>query len=127
MFTSIFTVTALRWPSYSGLSPSALFDYRLNPWFVEAATSAKDIVIIADFSTALSDYKLSLVRATTLAALDTLGANDFVNVLSLEPSNYEVVPCFKEVIVQVNSFNIINNINKHIWNDYTFDITQILC
>lgn len=93
---------ALRWPSYSGLSPSALFDYRLNPWFVEAATSAKDIVIIADFSIALSDYKLSLVRATTLAALDTLGANDYVNVLSLESSNYEIVPCFKETIVQVN-------------------------
>ncbi|XP_027839354.1 voltage-dependent calcium channel subunit alpha-2/delta-3 isoform X4 [Aphis gossypii] len=96
----------LRWPSYSGLSPSALFDYRLNPWFVEAATSAKDIVIIADFSIALSDYKLSLVRATTLAALDTLGANDFVNVLSLESSNYEIVPCFKEIIVQANEKNL---------------------
>jgi len=96
----------LRWPSYSGLSPSALFDYRLNPWFVEAATSAKDIVIIADFSIALSDYKLSLVRATTLAALDTLGANDFVNVLSLESSNYEIVPCFKEIIVQVYLYYI---------------------
>jgi len=95
-------ITALRWPSYSGLSPSALFDYRLNPWFVEAATSAKDIVILADFSNAMSDYKLSLVRATALAALDTLGANDFVNVLSLESSNYEIVPCFKETIVQVN-------------------------
>jgi len=81
-----------------------LFDYRLNPWFVEAATSAKDIVIIADFSIALSDYKLSLVRATTLAALDTLGANDFVNVLSLESSNYEIVPCFKDMIVQVNIY-----------------------
>jgi hypothetical protein len=83
-----------------------LFDYRLNPWFVEAATSAKDIVIIADFSIALSDYKLSLVRATTLAALDTLGANDFVNVLSLESSNYEIVPCFKEIIVQVYLYYI---------------------
>lgn len=99
-----FVITALRWPSYSGLSPSALFDYRLNPWFVEAATSAKDIVIIADFAMTLSDYKLSLVRATALAALDTLGANDFVNVLSLESSNYEIVPCFKEVIVQVNHY-----------------------
>ncbi|VVC44398.1 Hypothetical protein CINCED_3A000365 [Cinara cedri] len=96
----------LRWPSYSGLSPSALFDYRLNPWFVEAATSAKDIVIIADLASTLSDYKLSLVRATTLAALDTLGANDFVNVLSLESSNYEIVPCFKEVIVQANEKNL---------------------
>lgn len=99
----------MRWPSYSGLSPSALFDYRLNPWFVEAATSAKDVVIIADFSSTLSDYKLSLVRATTLAVLDTLGANDFVNVLSLESSNYEIVPCFKEIIVQV-SYNIDINI-----------------
>ncbi|XP_050440544.1 voltage-dependent calcium channel subunit alpha-2/delta-3 isoform X2 [Adelges cooleyi] len=96
----------LRWPAYSGLSPAALYDFRLNPWFVEAATSSKDIVIIADFSIALSDYKLSLVRATALAALDTLGANDFVNVLSLESMNYEIVPCFKETIVQANEKNL---------------------
>ncbi|XP_050524029.1 voltage-dependent calcium channel subunit alpha-2/delta-3 isoform X2 [Daktulosphaira vitifoliae] len=96
----------LRWSTYSGLAPSNMYDYRLNQWFVEAATSAKDIIIIADLSNVLSDYKLSLVRATALAALDTLGANDFVNVLSLEASNYEIVPCFKELIVQANEKNL---------------------
>ena len=69
-------------------------------------TSSKDIVILLDTSSSLSESSRRLARITAKTILDTLGDNDFVNVFSLDSSDQVVVPCFKDLLVQVSSISV---------------------
>lgn len=83
-------------------------EFRLSLWFVEAMTSSKDIVILLDTSSSLSESTRHLARVTAKTILDTLGDNDFVNIFSLDSNEQVLVPCFKDLLVQVSSaMNVI--------------------
>lgn len=92
----------MKWPSDKG--STNIDEYRLSSWFVEAITSPKDIVILIDTSPSLSDSSRHLTRMTAKTILDTLGDNDFVNIFSLDVAEQSIVPCFKDVLVQVGYF-----------------------
>jgi hypothetical protein len=51
----------------------------------------------------MSGEKRAIAAATAKAILDTLGANDYVNVFRFSESTQELVPCFKDALVQVMS------------------------
>jgi hypothetical protein len=55
----------------------------------------------------MAGEKRSLAIATASAILDTLGANDFVNVFRFAENTQEVAPCFKDALVQVCTFDYI--------------------
>ncbi|XP_059481802.1 voltage-dependent calcium channel subunit alpha-2/delta-3 isoform X2 [Neocloeon triangulifer] len=90
---------AVQWPT----EPP---DSRSNAWYVGAATSPRDVVILFDASGSMAGEKRSLALATASAILDTLGANDFVNVYRFAENTQEVAPCFKDLLVQANSENV---------------------
>lgn len=92
---------AVKWPNDKG--SANIDEFRLSPWFVEAITSPKDIVILMDTSSPLSDSSRQLTRITAKTILDTLGDNDFVNVFSLDSDEPAMMPCFKDLLVQVCS------------------------
>lgn len=79
-----------------------VYDFRSSAWYVSAATSPKDIVILIDNSGSMSGHKSNLARATTESILNTLGDNDFVNVYKFSDATEETVPCFKDMLVQVS-------------------------
>ncbi|XP_043084529.1 voltage-dependent calcium channel subunit alpha-2/delta-4 isoform X2 [Puntigrus tetrazona] len=58
------------------------FDCRNRNWYIQAATSPKDIVIVVDVSGSMKGLKMTIAKHTINTILDTLGENDFVNVIA---------------------------------------------
>ncbi|KAG8235606.1 hypothetical protein J437_LFUL014650 [Ladona fulva] len=95
---------ASKWPT--GGSSGGDEDFRTAPWYLSAATSPKDLVILVDGSGSMSGSRRDLARATASAILDTLGPDDFVNILRFADTTESIVPCFKDMLVQGNRANI---------------------
>ncbi|NXM95367.1 CA2D4 protein, partial [Sylvia borin] len=58
------------------------FDCRNRGWYIQAATSPKDIVIIVDVSGSMKGLRMTIAKHTIVTILDTLGENDFVNIIA---------------------------------------------
>ncbi|KAJ8982828.1 hypothetical protein NQ317_010449 [Molorchus minor] len=83
-----------------------IYDFRSSIWYVNAATSPKDIVILVDNSGSMTGHRANLARATIEAILNTLSDNDFVNVYKFTDTTEETVACFRDQLAQANSENI---------------------
>jgi len=90
----------MEWPDKPD-KPEDLYDCRMRPWYVEAAASPKDILILVDNSGSMMGQSKIIARHVINTLLDTLSVNDFVNVLVFSNVTNEVVPCFKGLLVQV--------------------------
>lgn len=90
-------VPASKWKE----DPVDLFDCRLRSWYIEAATSPKDMVILVDISGSMTGQRKDIARHVVYNILDTLGTNDFVNIYKFAEHVEAVVPCFNETLVQV--------------------------
>ncbi|XP_050313474.1 voltage-dependent calcium channel subunit alpha-2/delta-4 [Anthonomus grandis grandis] len=82
------------------------YDFRSSSWYIGAATSPKDIVVLLDTSGSMSGHRANLARGTVEAILDTLTDNDFVNVFQFSDITKETLPCFKDQLVQATEENI---------------------
>lgn len=51
--------------------------------YIQAATSPKDIIIMVDISGSMKGLKMTIAKHTINTILDTLGENDFVNVVAV--------------------------------------------
>ncbi|XP_045686561.1 voltage-dependent calcium channel subunit alpha-2/delta-4 isoform X4 [Phyllostomus hastatus] len=58
------------------------FDCRNRGWYIQAATSPKDIVIVLDTSGSMKGLWMTIAKHTISTILDTLGENDFVNIIA---------------------------------------------
>ncbi|KAK9758435.1 VWA N-terminal [Popillia japonica] len=103
---------AIAWPpeemsfvSWGSTEPRSVYDFRRSTWYVSAATSPKDMMILIDVSNTMSSEKLHIAIETTRAILDTLSNNDFVNVLKIGATTEETIHCFKDVLAQANNDN----------------------
>lgn len=81
------------------------FDCRNRNWYIQAATSPKDIIIVVDVSGSMKGLKLTIAKHTINTILDTLGENDFVNVIAYADYVRYVEPCFKGSLVQADLDN----------------------
>ncbi|XP_067001120.2 voltage-dependent calcium channel subunit alpha-2/delta-3 isoform X2 [Anabrus simplex] len=91
------------------------YDCRNRFWYIEAATCSKDIVILLDTTGSMKGLRLNIAKLTVNNILDTLGSNDFINVLNFSHVTQEVVPCFKDILVQATIENI-NTIKTNVNN-----------
>ncbi|XP_044741537.1 voltage-dependent calcium channel subunit alpha-2/delta-3 [Chrysoperla carnea] len=106
---------AIAWPPEDPASLNAkgektdrddhIYDFRHSAWFVDAATSPKDLVILLDASGSMTGQRSQLAAATVREILDTLGSNDYVNVFKFSDYTEEIVPCFKDLLVQASPEN----------------------
>ncbi|XP_068611658.1 voltage-dependent calcium channel subunit alpha-2/delta-4 [Brachionichthys hirsutus] len=76
------------------------FDSRNRNWYIQAATSPKDVVIVVDVSGSMKGLRLTIAKHTINTILDTLGENDFVNIIAYSDYVRYVEPCFKGMLVQ---------------------------
>uniref|UniRef100_A0A673Z092 Voltage-dependent calcium channel subunit alpha-2/delta-4-like n=1 Tax=Salmo trutta TaxID=8032 RepID=A0A673Z092_SALTR len=93
----------IKWtPDSNGV---AAFDCRNRNWYIQAATSPKDIIIVVDISGSMKGLKMTIAKHTINTILDTLGENDFVNVIAYTDYVRYVEPCFKGTLVQADLDN----------------------
>ncbi|KAK1796375.1 hypothetical protein P4O66_009427 [Electrophorus voltai] len=81
-----------------------LYDVRRRPWYIQGASSPKDMVIIVDVSGSVSGLTLKLMKTSVNEMLDTLSDDDYVNVVQFNEKADVVVSCFK-TLVQANLRN----------------------
>ncbi|KAG8436141.1 hypothetical protein GDO86_007301 [Hymenochirus boettgeri] len=96
--TRYFPATPWRAPSKIDL-----YDVRRRPWYIQGASSPKDMVIIVDVSGSVSGLTLKLMKTSVMEMLDTLSDDDYVNVASFH-EKAEPVSCFRQ-LVQANVRN----------------------
>uniref|UniRef100_A0A4W5RGC6 Calcium voltage-gated channel auxiliary subunit alpha2delta 4 n=1 Tax=Hucho hucho TaxID=62062 RepID=A0A4W5RGC6_9TELE len=93
----------IKWtPDSNGV---AAFDCRNRNWYIQAATSPKDIIIVVDISGSMKGLKMTIAKHTINTILDTLGENDFVNVIAYTDYVRYVEPCFQGTLVQADLDN----------------------
>ncbi|XP_033102460.1 voltage-dependent calcium channel subunit alpha-2/delta-1-like, partial [Anneissia japonica] len=56
------------------------YDVRRRSWYIGAANSPKDVLILVDISGSTSGITSNLIKVSVCEAIDTLGDDDFVNV-----------------------------------------------
>ncbi|XP_043503016.1 voltage-dependent calcium channel subunit alpha-2/delta-3 isoform X1 [Polistes fuscatus] len=83
-----------------------LYDCRVRSWFIEAATCSKDMVILMDASGSMTGMGITIARATVMSILDTLSNNDLVTLLSYNNNTEDMVPCFKDMLIQATPENV---------------------
>ncbi|KAL0134731.1 hypothetical protein PUN28_001482 [Cardiocondyla obscurior] len=88
------------------MDPVDLFDCRTRSWYIEAATSPKDVLILMDTSGSMTGIRREIAKHVINNILDTLGNNDFVNIITFSNVTKQVVPCFNDTLVQANLANI---------------------
>ncbi|KAH0617076.1 hypothetical protein JD844_028700 [Phrynosoma platyrhinos] len=81
------------------------FDCRNRGWYIQAATSPKDIVIVVDISGSMKGLLLTIAKYTIITILDTLGENDFVNIIAYNDYVHYIESCFKGILVQADRDN----------------------
>ncbi|XP_050094593.1 voltage-dependent calcium channel subunit alpha-2/delta-3 isoform X2 [Anopheles aquasalis] len=86
--------------------PVDLYDCRLRSWYIEAANSPKDMLILVDSSGSMTGQRKDIAKHVVSNILDTLGPNDYVNIFTFAEEVSEVVPCFRDTLVQANMGNI---------------------
>uniref|UniRef100_A0A3Q2ZZ10 Calcium voltage-gated channel auxiliary subunit alpha2delta 4 n=1 Tax=Kryptolebias marmoratus TaxID=37003 RepID=A0A3Q2ZZ10_KRYMA len=93
----------IKWtPDTNGV---VAFDCRNRNWYIQAATSPKDIIIMVDVSGSMKGLKMTIAKHTINTILDTLGENDFVNLIAYTDYVRYVEPCFKGTLVQADLDN----------------------
>lgn len=91
------SVIAMDWAT----DPVDLYDCRMRSWYIEAATSPKDVLILVDNSGSMMGQRKEIARHLVNTILDTLGNNDYVNIMSFVNDTREIVECYKDMLVQV--------------------------
>lgn len=59
--------------------------------YIQAATSPKDVVILVDVSGSMKGLRLTIARQTVSSILDTLGDDDFFNIIAVSDATYKTV------------------------------------
>lgn len=87
-----------------------IYDCRVQPWYIEAATCSKDIIILFDVSGSMTGFKNYVARTTLKSLLDTLSNNDYVNVYAFNNKIRLVMNCSMG-LVQATKENILTILN----------------
>jgi uncharacterized protein with von Willebrand factor type A (vWA) domain len=64
-------------------------------WYIDASLNPKDIIILVDNSGSMSGMSQEIARHLVNNILETLGSNDFVNVLKFSNTIDPVIKCLR--------------------------------
>jgi voltage-dependent calcium channel alpha-2/delta-3 len=72
-----------------------MFDCRMRLWYIDASLSPKDVIILVDNSGSMTGTSHEIARHVVNSILETLGSNDFVNVLMFNDTVAPVISCLR--------------------------------
>ncbi|XP_043216058.1 voltage-dependent calcium channel subunit alpha-2/delta-3-like isoform X3 [Amphibalanus amphitrite] len=108
-----------------------MFDCRMREWYIRAASSPKDVIILLDLSGSMTGLRVEIAKHVVLNILDTLNTNDYVNIYNFsQAAQPPLVPCFNNTLVQANLENIrifkdrLENITTHGLANFTLALTE---
>ncbi|XP_055503491.1 voltage-dependent calcium channel subunit alpha-2/delta-3 isoform X1 [Leucoraja erinacea] len=81
------------------------FDCRTRKWYIQAATSPKDVIILVDVSGSMKGLRMTIAKQTVSSILDTLGDDDFFNIIAYNEDIHYVEPCLNNTLVQADRNN----------------------
>ncbi|CDW56690.1 voltage dependent calcium channel unc 36 [Trichuris trichiura] len=82
-----------------------MYDCRNSEWYIDAATHAKNIVILLDVSGSMLGQRYEIAKQTIEMIMETLTENDFFNILAFSDEPRFVLPCFRGRLVQATIRN----------------------
>ncbi|CAH1783644.1 unnamed protein product [Owenia fusiformis] len=82
-----------------------MFDCRYRGWYIQAAATPKDIVILIDTSGSMTGMRMEIAIKTVNKILETLGDNDYFNIIHFAKEAVYVDTCFNRTLVQANAEN----------------------
>ncbi|XP_054278743.1 voltage-dependent calcium channel unc-36-like [Macrosteles quadrilineatus] len=95
------------YPALQWKKENDVYDCRQSPWFIEASTCSKDVVILLDRSGSMKGMSDSIAKLAVTQILSTFSNNDFINIIGFNTSLLDMVPCFKkDMLVQATEENI---------------------
>ncbi|KAJ7370231.1 Voltage-dependent calcium channel subunit alpha-2/delta-4 [Desmophyllum pertusum] len=65
-----------------------LFDARRRPWYIQGATSPKNIIILIDASGSMHGVPMRIAKLSAQNLIDTFGDNDFFNVVYFNKDSF---------------------------------------
>jgi len=88
-----------------------MYDARMRDWYIKAAASPKDIVILLDTSGSMTGLRKEIAKHVVINIMETLGEDDFVTVLTFSDETKPLVECFTDSdgeaeLVQATNENI---------------------
>ena len=79
------------------------FDCRMRLWYIDASLSPKDVIILVDNSGSMMTSH-DVARHVVNSILETLGSNDFFNVLMFNDTVAPVISCLhNDTLIQVRA------------------------
>ncbi|XP_023218085.1 voltage-dependent calcium channel subunit alpha-2/delta-4-like [Centruroides sculpturatus] len=100
-----------------------MYDCRMRRWFIQAAASPKDVVVLLDGSGSMLGLRKEIARNVVLTILDTLTENDYFTVIRFSDVIQYMVPCTEDTLVQATDFNI-REFKEHLKNPETVNIAN---
>ncbi|XP_077970368.1 voltage-dependent calcium channel subunit alpha-2/delta-3-like [Styela clava] len=94
-----------QWKMETQFERPNIYDCRNRNWYTEAATYPKDMIILVDGSGSMMGLKMSIAAHVVKTLLETLGDNDFFNVLTYSDEVRYVESCFEGTLVRADSGN----------------------
>ncbi|BFY99384.1 hypothetical protein BsWGS_02424 [Bradybaena similaris] len=67
------------------------YDPRVRPWYIQATSGPKDVIIILDCSLSMKGEKFSIAKAVAKTVIHTLTKQDYVNVICARNSHWNEV------------------------------------
>ena len=88
-----------------------LYDARMRDWYIRAAASPKEIVILLDTSGSMTGLRKEIAKHVVLNILETLSEDDFVTIYKFSKTPEPLVRCFTDEdgmaeLVQATNENI---------------------
>ncbi|XP_037825426.1 voltage-dependent calcium channel subunit alpha-2/delta-3 [Lucilia sericata] len=97
---------ASQWEEHEPDGNADTYDCRKRSWYIETATCSKDIVILLDNSGSMTGFRFHVAKFTIRSILDTFSNNDFFTIFNYSSTTDDIVPCFKDALVQATPENI---------------------
>ncbi|XP_076447290.1 voltage-dependent calcium channel subunit alpha-2/delta-3-like [Babylonia areolata] len=83
-----------------------VFDCRMQKWYIQAASTPKNIIILLDTSGSMTGKRFTIAQSTVSTILDTLSDEDYFNIIKFSKDPEYVDPCFNGTMMPANVDNI---------------------
>lgn len=83
----------IKWPTDP--EKPDIYDCRLTNWYIRAASSPKDMIILVDISGSMTGIREEIARTTVKEIMNTLHEDDFFNIITVsvfgEPNSCNIL------------------------------------